>query len=354
MPKRNRCSPAVPQYRRLSAQWSVSPCVYARLARRAVPAVFLTVGLAGSAGLAAEDGATVYAQPASGNADPQLLADLARGIRGSISVWEERLAVRTGGDEVVLTDDAVLGVEIAWGSPAAAAANEAYIDGRYVDAIPLAQQVIDADGVPQWQQELLGLQIVSAALQLGDAQTAIDVYLTLAQYKLPRFAAAYLPVSWTAGQTLRIDPKAIRVTADSELKRMIVASYALGTADHATASQRLETLARSGASDAALLSKFQWYRFQPPSVLADELPVALRLRDRLSPASRVGPTVTIADLLQRSGQDGKAVAFWLEAGLLANDGRLPIAGETYGAIEDALRTSRPAEWDKIEPLLRPR
>lgn len=310
---------------------------------------------AGDNSLVAEETSTVYMATPTGGADPRLLADLARSVSGTVTSWEERLSLRgaAGEQDVVLNDDAVLGIEIAWASEAAVAANQAYAQGRYVDAIPLAQKVIDADGVPQWQQELLALQIVSAAMQLGDAQTAVDVYLTLLQYRLPRFAAAYLPVHWTAGQPQSIDAEAIRVAADSDWKRLIIASYGFGTSNRAAAIQTLEMLARRDLSDVAVLAKFQWYRFQPPSVLAEELDTAIRLRDRLPPALRLGPTITIADLLQRSGRGETAFAFWLEAALLSNEIRLPFASEAYGAIEDLIKPTKPDQWEKLKPLLQP-
>lgn len=282
-------------------------------------------------------------------------------IRCEIVSWENgRLVYKAGDpppDEIrsqTIPESQVVGVEVHWQTAAARAANQAFAEGRWRDSILASQAAINSPEMPLWQQKLMGLQIVSAAMQYERVDLAVQVYAMLTEQGLPEFGLAYLPVPWGGEPPSKrvLDDLAPLVDSQDPTTQFIVAAWMLTGPDREAARVRLKRFATESSGPLRALAEAQLWRVEPPEAFRRHLAESLELRNTLPLSLQAGVNAAIADRLERGGELELAHSMWVLVAVDSQLHRQPLAAFAATRLEGLAQRGVGAEqWPKLREFL---
>jgi hypothetical protein len=250
-----------------------------------------------------------------------------------------------------LQGDYLVALDIAWGNQAARNAWETYQRHDF-EAFPkqAAEILKSTDRIPGWQEVAL-VGLMSDALQAGNRiKAAGNIYLNIAGRPLPSYLVAYVPLAWTIETPDAETEKAALewMQRPEELAQLMGASWLLTGKNRAKSEELLKALSKSRSRSVRSLATAQLWRTAPAAeATSQQLPDWTQARDQMLFPLQLGPTIVIADKLDRAGQGLQAVPEWLRIAIVHRD-RYDAASKAAGQAARALRQSgREAEAASI-------
>ncbi len=205
-------------------------------------------------------------------------------------------------------------VDVNWANDGAASAHSAFDRSEYSTAIESAKQAIAEGKMPRWQQKILAAEITDSLVQLGQTTGACRVFISLCKESPAPMLYASAPLNWTSE---RANTQMITQSQDwmkserTPIEQLIGASWLLHGNESTTARSTLEQLQRSKSTVIAQLATVQSWRLELPDQVSERYVHWSEYRDRMLLPLQVGPTVMIADKLERAGFKEKALQEWL-------------------------------------------
>ncbi len=201
-------------------------------------------------------------------------------------------------------------VAFEWLSKDAAGTHEAFESGNYSEVVRLGKLAIASGLLPSWQQRLLVARMVESFWQLNQKVIAGKLFLSLLKDSSPALAYASAPLIW---QPTKVD-SAMTETALGWVKesesidsQLLGASWLLGTSESTLASEALQRISRQPNVLLARLAAAQQWRVATPKEVASRFQDWRAVRDRLPVAFQSGPTLTIAEKLERASLPSEAL-----------------------------------------------
>jgi hypothetical protein len=208
-------------------------------------------------------------------------------------------------------------------------------------------------GVPPWQNHFLISGAIRATEAMGEIRVAGKLFEIQARNRPPQLLLADMPLCWTT----RSLPASLReevpkwLASDSDMVRLLGASWGLFNKEDALAKQALTQLKTSSNQAVALLAAAQSWRLVPPPETLGELPKWLRFRDTMLPDLQVGPTEFIADRLQRINEHELALGQLQRIATEHSDRHHRAETALKRAASIFRRAGRAEEADKVDRWL---
>jgi hypothetical protein len=264
----------------------------------------------------------------------------------------------TTGQVHKLSNDRIELLEVAWASPAAAAAHARFAQQQYTDALKQNDEILRAGGIPLWQQCVLLSELVESAEAAGKPELAGKLFLLLVQQSPPDYLIATIPLNWTSRELTPPLEKAARewLAQSDEYAGLLGASWLLLTDQSQAARQRLQRIQASESKLLQRLATMQLWRATPPSETTGEMARWIQARDSLALPLQLGPTEFLAERYSRVDKTDLAIGEWLRiaatyrqhpyrAGLALEQARMRL--ERDG---DKTQAERAAVWlEQLKP-----
>jgi hypothetical protein len=205
-------------------------------------------------------------------------------------------------------------IDVAWGTQSAVAAHAAYMNDDFLKAIELAKKTIAEGNLPRWQQKILAAEITDSLIGLGQTSSGCRVFISLCRESPAPLLYESAPLNWTSQRGSTELDQLAREWMQPErapIERLLGASWLLRSTESAAAQSWLEQLSRSKTPVISELATAQFWRVELPNRVADRYQEWSTFRDRMLLPLQVGPTITIADKLERAGHAEKALQEWL-------------------------------------------
>lgn len=197
-----------------------------------------------------------------------------------------------------------------WLSEDAAGANKAFESGSFSDVIRLGKLAIAGGQLPSWQQRFLVAKMVEAFWQSNQKVIAGKLFLSLLKDSSPSLVYASAPLTW---QPTKMDSATTEVAlgwvkeSESYDSQLLGASWLLGTSDSSGAIEALQRVSRQPNVHLARLATAQLWRVATPKEVASKFQEWRTVRDLLPVALQLGPTLTIAEKLERASLQAEAL-----------------------------------------------
>lgn len=219
----------------------------------------------------------------------------------------------TSGKHHKLSSDRIEQIEVAWDTPAAAAAHERFVQQRYTDALKENDEVLRSGGIPRWQQCILLSELVESAEAIGKPELAGKLFLLLMQQSPPDFLVATIPLNWTTRELTPPLEKAAHewLAQGDDYAGLLGASWLLLTEQSDVAKQRLQKILASESKLLQRLAAMQLWRITPPSATTGEMGRWMQARDSLLLPLQLGPSEFMAERFARVDKTSLAVGEWL-------------------------------------------
>ncbi|MGN6547390.1 MAG: hypothetical protein ACTHK7_20225 [Aureliella sp.] len=227
---------------------------------------------------------------------------------------QQALEMRTAeGKTHKLTSDRIEHIEVAWDSPAAAAAHARFAEQHYAEALKENDEILRAGGIPRWQQCILLSELVESAEAVGKPELAGKLFLLLMQQSPPDFLVATIPLNWTSRELTPPLEKAARewLVQSDDYAGLLGASWLLLTDQSDAAKQRLQKIQASPSKLLQRLAAMQLWRATPPSLTTGEMGRWLQARDSLLLPLQLGPSEFMAERFARVDKTDLAIGEWL-------------------------------------------
>jgi hypothetical protein len=215
-------------------------------------------------------------------------------------------------DETMKTRNAidVTKISFEWLSEEAAGANKAFESGSFSEVIRLGKLAIAGGQLPSWQQRFLVAKMVEAFWQSNQKVIAGKLFLSLLKDSSPPLVYASAPLIW---QPTKVDSAMTEVAlnwvneSESFDSQLLGASWLLGTSDSSGAIEALQRVSRQPNLLLARLATAQLWRVATPKEVASKFLEWRSVRDLLPVGLQVGPTLTIAEKLERASLQAEAL-----------------------------------------------
>ena len=231
--------------------------------------------------------------------------------------------VLVGGERRKVPSDRVERIEVAWETPAAAAAHARFVERRYLAALKENDDLLRAGGFPMWQQRVLLAELVESAEAIGKPELAGQLYLELAKRSAPDYLMAVIPLNWTNRELSPALEKAARswLAQEDAHAGMLGASWLLFSDSADEAKKRLQKIQTSSSSKKLLqrLAAMQLWRATPPSSTTEEMGRWFAARDSLLLPLQLGPTEFMAERFSRIDRLELAIGEWLRIAAAHSD-----------------------------------
>ena len=225
--------------------------------------------------------------------------------RGKILKFDDsELVISTQQGERRVPSKRVERVDFEWANDECREAMETLRDRDYRSAYTsLTSQLkgTGRQGVPAWQNHFLISGAIRATAAMGEIRVAGKLLEIQARNRPPQILLADMPLCWTT----RTPPSGVAdevpkwLASESDMVRLLGASWGLFNAEDALAKRTLTQLKTSDNQSIALLAAAQAWRLVPPPETMRQLPKWLSFRDAMLPDLQLGPTEFIAERLQR-------------------------------------------------------
>jgi len=206
--------------------------------------------------------------------------------------------------------NAVGKVIFSWATKDAVDADLAFRNGQYPEVIRLGKAAISSGKLPNWQQRFLVAKMVDSFWQINQKVIAGNLFLSLLKDSAPRLIYDSAPLLW---QTTKVDA-AMTEAANAWLKdteskdaQLLGASWLLGTSGSSEAKSILENISQDSDTFLARLATAQLWRIATPKDVATKYVDWQSIRDSLPVPIQIGPTLAIADKLERASLPGQAL-----------------------------------------------
>lgn len=292
---------------------------------------------------------------------------------GEILDWNSKnVIVRRPGAKagVTIPGDNVVRIEPAWANESFEKIHRAFqerqFDAVVKDGLALVNQAKNGD-LPLWQVQVILAEMVDASMAKGKLTDAGKLFVGLAKTKadakedLPLLLLATIPLPWGETGFLESDLSGMQglseawMASDLEAVQLLGAAWSVGGAKRTMALEKLESLGRSARSPlVTAYARAQLWRTVPPAeILSDRLPRWISERDKLLVPAQAGPTMLLADRLEKAGQTSLAIPEWLRIATLHSD-RYHLATKAIAKAAAALRAAGQEEQaDRALSLLDP-
>jgi hypothetical protein len=215
-------------------------------------------------------------------------------------------------DETLKTRNAndVTKITFEWLSEDASEANKAFESGSFADVIRRGKLAIAGGQLPSWQQRFLVTKMVEAFWQSNQKVIAGRLFLSLLKDTSPPLVYAWAPLIW---QPTKVDSAMTEVAlvwikeSESFDSQLLGASWLLETSDSSGAIEALQRVTRLPNLQLARLATAQLWRVATPKEVASKFQEWRSVRDLLPVALQLGPTLTIAEKLERASLQTEAL-----------------------------------------------
>lgn len=252
----------------------------------------------------------VVRQPRAGSWSP-IQTELVQGRIRQLDATE--LIIRTEEGDRKYASNRVEAVTIVWANEKASEAFNLVEQRRYSEAIPAIDAALKT-GIPVWQQRFLIASLIRSLDAVGKTPTAGVVFIRfLSPSRPPPLLYADLPLCWRS----EIPDASLTAAAEkwlvgeSEIERLLGASWLLLSSSPEPAEATLKTLLTSQNESIAKLASLQLLRLAPPPETLKDLPNWLAKRDGLIPPLQLGPSEFIAERLARINETELALGEWM-------------------------------------------
>jgi tetratricopeptide (TPR) repeat protein len=205
-------------------------------------------------------------------------------------------------------------VEVSWASEKAASAHSAFVRNDFAAAIESSKQAIAEGKMPRWQQKILAAEITDSLIHLGQTTNACRIFISLCKESPAPMLYASAPLNWNSqrANTQILQQAEEWIQSDrTPIEQLIGASWLLNGNDATKVRSTLEALQKNKSSVIVQLATAQGWRLELPNQIAERYPQWSEYRDRMLLPLQVGPTIAIADKLERAGLKEKALQEWL-------------------------------------------
>lgn len=247
----------------------------------------------------------------------------------------------------------IVAIDVAWGSPEAHQANLLFQEQKYREAVRAAQGALKT-GIFRWQQTVLIAEIVDSLWLLGQYRLAGTTFLKLIEEKPPTLLYASAPLAWSSVEFDKATLDAAKEWLDSpnEMAQLLGASWLLST-KRAEAMVVLKSLSQSKSEPLRQLAAAQlWRTFPPTEAVSSSIGEWSTLRDNMPLPIQWGPTLLIAEKMDKSGAPLLAVPEWMRIAILHPD-RYDAKKVALESAQKALRQAgHEDEWKRFEQFQR--
>ncbi len=290
---------------------------------------------------------------------------------GEVLDWNaKQLVFRRPGAKTSTTipGDHVVRIEPRWADESLEKIHRMFFERQfqrvYIEGGTLINSVKDK-GLPLWQVQVILAEIVESNSALGKPQLAARIFAALAKSKgeerieLPQLLLATIPLPWGETSLMDADLSTLRpfceewLASDTESLQLLGAAWLISGVKRANAIEKLESLARTAKSPiVSAYARVQLWRTVPPAeILSEHLPRWITERDKLLLPAQAGPTMLLADRLEKAGQSNLAIPEWLRIATLHAD-RYHLATKAISKASGALRSGgKNEEADQVQSLL---
>ncbi len=209
----------------------------------------------------------------------------------------------------------VQAIDIIWGSDSGSQAHSAFVKGDFKSAIELSKNAIANGKLPKWQQRILAAELAECLTSLEQHANACRVFISLCKESPAPLLYASAPLNWTLGKAI---PSHVQLANEwigmegEPISQLLGASWLLiGSDNNLLARSTLEKLGRSKSTVIAQLASAQLWRDTPPNQVMDQYSTWAAQRDRMLLPLQIGPTIAIANKLQKVGQSEASLQEWL-------------------------------------------
>ncbi len=263
---------------------------------------------------------------------------------GVIVSWDAKqlVLIRPGSsNRTTIGGDSVIRIEPGWKSPDFQQVHDSFCSRDFSTVITAGQKVLKLTEIPQWQQRLVVAEMVEAATVMEKWQVAGQVFGFLAKDSPPQLLLSTIPLPWSdeaAKNMDRIAGSAAKwMTDPNESMQLLGAGWGLSGNDRSTAIEILGRLSKSSTPVISAYAKCQLWRTVPPAtVLSEHYAQWISQRDNIFFPAQAGPTMLLADRLERASQGAVAIPEWLRVSTLHAD-RVYLAKKS---VENAARELR--------------
>ncbi len=205
-------------------------------------------------------------------------------------------------------------IDVLWATETAEAAHRAFLSDDFSAAVNTSKLAIADGKLPRWQQRILAAEITDSLVNMGQLTNACRVFVSLSKESPAAMLYASAPLNWTTqrGNTQLIELAQQWIIADqTPVEQLIGASWLLIGNESTAARTMMEQLSRSKTSVVSQLATAQLWRTALPNQVIEQYADWASQRDRMLLPLQIGPTMTIADKLERAGHTEEALQEWL-------------------------------------------
>jgi hypothetical protein len=251
-------------------------------------------------------------------------------------------------------------IEAEWSNDSAKQAHAAFVNGELAKVPLLVPPIIASGETPRWQQKLLAMEMCESLLALGQIGNAGRVFVSLAKESLPPLMYAALPLNWFHDRPdgrLIEQAQAWLKMEKPEVAPLLGASWLLLSVSQDEARQQLERIAGERGPVLGALAASQLWRLATPQEVTARVGNWRKVRSTLLLPLQLGPTIILADKLERVGRKSEALQEWLWAKRLVPPAH-PYATRIHQASLALLRELYPEAkldaWQRpLDPANRP-
>lgn len=252
-----------------------------------------------------------------------------------------------------ISSDMVQKVVPAWRGTGLVEAMELF-DQRKMPEFSKAFVKLDFKTIPEWQAKFIRAKIVQSRDSANQFVMAGESFLSLAnEGSIPDLLYADIPLCWTSPRTDEVNAKAKEwVKQDSEVARLLGASWLLLGQDALIARKALDELQKSKFPVIAQLAKAQSWRIVPPPETMQQLPAWISERDRMLIPVSLGPTEFMMDRLMRIGQHELAIGCAVRIATIHTDNYFRSRRALVAANQLLKKQGRDAEADQVDQWIK--
>lgn len=246
-------------------------------------------------------------------------------------------------------------IDAVWGNETASIAHAAFVRGDFAVAIENSKKAIAEGKIPRWQQKILAAEIADCLASLGQTTSACRVFISLCKESPAPMLYASAPLNWTSqrGNTQLVQQSQEWIQADrAPIEQLIGASWLLNGSEAATALSVMEQLRGSKSTVISQLATTQLWRLELPNQVVERYSQWSEYRDRMLLPLQLGPTIAIADKLERAGRKEEALQEWLRILALFPKHRLEVGQARDSATELLKQLGRVDEAKRLNEKLR--
>ncbi len=232
-------------------------------------------------------------------------------VEGNVIDFDhEQIRIIVTGDEAETITSArrVIWIEPGAVSPAQSEAIRKFESGQFAEALSDLPMLLK-QRPPVWRQQWLTMMAANAAWRVGRADISLELVSQLDRRSLPPLVTAWLPIAWKNGAqpAAVIQAAKTRLADPSTAVQLVSASWLLSSAHRDEAVAVAKALAsQTDRADISILATCLLWRTATPPEVAKSAQQWQKALAKIPMVWQVGPTVTLADKFNTTGQTDAA------------------------------------------------